>query len=312
MAVMKGGLNAPKAKARTHTRMHAQSTSTFTLHSGRGREPRTDEANTNLTAAPTRSCMQHKATDVQTRRLQHTCGTRTHTHTHTQAAEFCHHEVALTSSLIGEESLQVGIAGLRTHTKTHTVKGGERHKGRGRANLGGESAHEVVVNARAQRPKKVDCLAGEGVHELLDLAVAEVVLLEDALAHADAVDAGRVPVVLLHAAVADERRVQCAEVIACTHATLLTLQRHRGSTHGGMEQLWVWWHRCRESGIGRTGADDGNAGALVGTVDTGELHVGRIVGDVHEGRVDHLVVDGVLRALAEAAGAGVEVVDEDG
>jgi len=56
-------------------------------------------------------------------------------------------------------------------------------------------------------------LVGEGVDEHLDLALVDVVVLEDADAHADAVLAGRVPVVLLHAPVADERRVQRAEVV---------------------------------------------------------------------------------------------------
>ena len=41
-----------------------------------------------------------------------------------------------------------------------------------------------------------------------------------------------------------------------------------------------------------------------------QLHVGGVVGDVHERGVDHLVVHRVLRAAAHAARARVQVVDE--
>ena len=40
------------------------------------------------------------------------------------------------------------------------------------------------------------------------------------------------------------------------------------------------------------------------------LHVGGVVGNVHERGVDHLVVDGVLRGAAEATGTRIQVVDE--
>ena len=40
------------------------------------------------------------------------------------------------------------------------------------------------------------------------------------------------------------------------------------------------------------------------------LHVGGVVGDVHERGVDHLVVDRVLRGLAHAACTRVQIVDE--
>jgi len=40
-------------------------------------------------------------------------------------------------------------------------------------------------------------------------------VLEDAHAHADAVLAGRVPIVLLHASVTDQRRVQRREIVTC-------------------------------------------------------------------------------------------------
>ncbi len=43
---------------------------------------------------------------------------------------------------------------------------------------------------------------------------------------------------------------------------------------------------------------------------TGHLHVGGVVGNVHEGGVDHLVVDGVLGGVTHATGSGIQVVDE--
>ena len=61
----------------------------------------------------------------------------------------------------------------------------------------------------------------------------------------------------------------------------------------------------------RTGADDGHARAVLTLVHARQLHVGGVIRDVHERRVDHLVVHRVLRALAQAARARVEVVDEE-
>lgn len=47
-------------------------------------------------------------------------------------------------------------------------------------------------------------------------------------------------------------------------------------------------------------------------VDTGQLDVGGVVSNVHEGGVDHLVVDGVLGARAHTASTGIQIVDEQG
>ena len=132
----------------------------------------------------------------------------------------------------------------------------------------------VVVHARAQRAEEVDRLAGEGVDDGLHVQAADAVVLEDAHADADPVLPGGGPVELLHAAVADEGRVQRGEVVAR--------------------------------------ADDGDAGDGLVLVHAGQLHVGGVVGDVHERRVDHLVVDGVLRPAAHATGASVQVIDEQG
>eukprot|EP00955_Chlamydomonas_euryale_P073524 361767-Chlamydomonas_euryale.AAC.14 len=131
----------------------------------------------------------------------------------------------------------------------------------------------VVVHAGTQRAEEVDRLTGERVHQGLDLAAVDVVLRKNAHAHADAVLARRVPVVLLHAAITDKRCIKCGEIVAR--------------------------------------ADDRHAGDGVLLVHARQLHVGRVVSNVHERGVDHLVVDSVLRLQAHAAGAGVEVVDEE-
>jgi hypothetical protein len=73
--------------------------------------------------------------------------------------------------------------------------------------------HLVVVHAGAQGAEEVDGLAREGVHQLLHVAAGDAVVVEDAHAHADAVLAGGVPVVLLHTPVTDEGGVQGGEVV---------------------------------------------------------------------------------------------------
>ena len=87
--------------------------------------------------------------------------------------------------------------------------------------------------------------------------------LEDASAHADAVLTSRGPIELLHAAITDEGCIQGAEVIAC--------------------------------------ADNGHAGDGLLLVDTWQLHVGGVVGNVHECGIHHLVVDSVLRPGTHAS-----------
>lgn len=103
--------------------------------------------------------------------------------------------------------------------------------------------------------------------------MGDAVGAEDPLADADTVLSGGGPVELLHTAVTDERRVQGGEVVA--------------------------------------GDDDGDAGVLLLVVHAGELDVGWVVGDVHEGGVHHLVVDRVLGGAAHPPCAGVEIVDEE-
>lgn len=47
-------------------------------------------------------------------------------------------------------------------------------------------------------------------------------------------------------------------------------------------------------------------------VDSWQLHICRVIGDVHEGGVDHLVVDGVLSGGPHAAGTSIQVIDKQG
>jgi hypothetical protein len=62
----------------------------------------------------------------------------------------------------------------------------------------------------------------------------------------------------------------------------------------------------------RTGTDNRHAWNGIVLVDTGQLHIVGVVGDVHECRVDHLIIDCVLCHVTHAPGTGVEVVDEEG
>ena len=140
------------------------------------------------------------------------------------------------------------------------------------AGLGHPPAHLVVVHPGTQGAEEVDGLAREGVDELDDVLLVDAVGAEDALADADAVLAGGRPVELLHTSITDERRVQRGEVVA--------------------------------------GDDDGHPGVVHLVVHPRELHVGGVVGDVHQGGVHHLVVHRVLGGAAHATCAGVQIVDE--
>ena len=61
----------------------------------------------------------------------------------------------------------------------------------------------------------------------------------------------------------------------------------------------------------RTCADDWHAVDGIVLVDTGQLHVVGVIRNVHQRRVDHLVVDGVLRHATHAPCAGIEIIDEE-
>ena len=45
-------------------------------------------------------------------------------------------------------------------------------------------------------------------------------------------------------------------------------------------------------------------------VDTRHLHIGGIVGDVHQGGIDHLVIHGVLGTFTHTASSSIQVVNE--
>jgi hypothetical protein len=59
-----------------------------------------------------------------------------------------------------------------------------------------------------------------------------------------------------------------------------------------------------------TCADDGDTGDILVLVDTGQLDVGGVISDVHQGGVHHLVVDGVLGALTHTTSASIQIVNE--
>lgn len=116
-------------------------------------------------------------------------------------------------------------------------------------------------------------LSRESIDQLDNVLNGDVVGPEDTCAHTDTIFSGRSPVELLHTTVTNQGSVEGGEVV--------------------------------------TSDDDRNTGVVLLVVHSGELDVGGVVGDVHEGGVDHLVVDGVLRGAAETTGTSVEIVDEE-
>lgn len=121
--------------------------------------------------------------------------------------------------------------------------------------------------------ERTDGLAWEGVYDLDDGLVADVVSLEDTPAYTDTVFAGGGPVELLHTTVTDEWRVERGEIV--------------------------------------TSDDDGHTGVFLLVVHPRELHVGGGIRDVHQGGVNHLVVDSVLGGPAHPTRTSVEIVDEE-
>mmetsp|Transcript_33755 Transcript_33755/g.95506 ORF Transcript_33755/g.95506 Transcript_33755/m.95506 type:complete len:252 (+) Transcript_33755:323-1078(+) len=135
-----------------------------------------------------------------------------------------------------------------------------------------ESADVVVVDTGTEGAEEVNGLTREHVNHQFNVGLGDAVISKDTHAHTNAVLTGGVPVELLHAPIADEGGIEGGEVVSC--------------------------------------ADDGHARDGVLLVHARQLHIGGVVGDVHQGGVHHLVVHGVLRGATHAAGAGVEVIDE--
>lgn len=116
-------------------------------------------------------------------------------------------------------------------------------------------------------------MAWEGVDQLDDVLVGDIVGTEDTFAHTDTVVPSGSPVEFLHTTVTDERSVKSGEVV--------------------------------------TSDDDWNSGVLLLVVHSRELDVGGVIGDVHEGGVNHLVVDSVLSGTAKTTSTRIQIVDEE-
>merc|ERR1712127_1088604 len=127
-----------------------------------------------------------------------------------------------------------------------------------------EGLRGAALGVHEEGAEEIDGLAVEGADEHLDVLLLDAVSLEDAAGDADAVLEGGGPVVLIHASVTDERGVEGGEIV--------------------------------------TGGDDGHARDLLNLVLAGELHVGWVIREVHQGGVHHLVVDGVLGGATHASG----------
>mmetsp|Transcript_9687 Transcript_9687/g.16806 ORF Transcript_9687/g.16806 Transcript_9687/m.16806 type:complete len:277 (-) Transcript_9687:710-1540(-) len=134
-----------------------------------------------------------------------------------------------------------------------------------------ERADLIIINSRPNGSEEINRLRRERVDEQSDVFLRYLVIFEDAMADADLVIAGRSPEKLLHAPVSNQGRVQGREIITCNN--------------------------------------NRDARNLFLIVHARKLHIRRIVCDVHQGCVDHLIVHGVLGGRTHAASTSVEIVD---
>ena len=136
-----------------------------------------------------------------------------------------------------------------------------------------EIANLVIVHTGAERTEEIDGLAIEGGDEELDVVAGDAISHEDAVGDADTVLKRRGPVELVHTTITHKRRVKSGEIV--------------------------------------TGGDDRHARDFDDFVLARELNVRGVVRNVHERRVNHLVVDGVLRGTTHTTGTGVKIVNEE-
>mmetsp|Transcript_15786 Transcript_15786/g.42866 ORF Transcript_15786/g.42866 Transcript_15786/m.42866 type:complete len:397 (+) Transcript_15786:291-1481(+) len=142
------------------------------------------------------------------------------------------------------------------------------------ADVGDEVAHHLIVHAGSKGAEEINGLAGKVVHQGLHISTVDIIIHEDAHAHANAILAGGVPVELLHASITNQGGVQGREIV--------------------------------------TGGNDWHTGDVLGVVHAWQLHVGGVICNVHQGGVHHLVVHGVLGALTHATSTSIQIVDEQG
>mmetsp|Transcript_1153 Transcript_1153/g.7498 ORF Transcript_1153/g.7498 Transcript_1153/m.7498 type:complete len:252 (+) Transcript_1153:291-1046(+) len=141
-------------------------------------------------------------------------------------------------------------------------------------NTSNEVAYHVIVHTRTKSTKEIDGLAREGIHKQLYVLLRHAILTEDAHRYTNAILPGWLPVELLHTPITNERGIQGGEIV--------------------------------------TGTDDRHTGVLLSVVDTGQLHIGWAISNVHQSGIDHLVVDGVLGSTTHTTCSSIQIVDEKG
>ena len=116
-------------------------------------------------------------------------------------------------------------------------------------------------------------LPWESIDELCYLLLVDIIDSEYTRADTDPILPSGCPVKLLHTPITNQRRIQRREII---------------SSH-----------------------NDGHPGNLLFVIHTRKLNIGRIVRNVHEGGINHLVVHSVLCRAAHAACSRIEIVNKE-
>lgn len=131
---------------------------------------------------------------------------------------------------------------------------------------------QVLCYVKLRLEMLTNGLSRECIHKLNDILYWDVVSPENASTHANAILPCRRPVEFLHAAIPNQRCIQSGEVVASDY--------------------------------------NRNASIFVLVVHSRELDVGRVISNVHECRVHHLVVYSVLGSSSHSSCSCVEIVDE--
>ncbi|MFS7968615.1 hypothetical protein Hanom_Chr09g00799661 [Helianthus anomalus] len=116
-------------------------------------------------------------------------------------------------------------------------------------------------------------LARESVNKLGNIFIRHTISLENTAADTNSVFSSWSPVELLHTPITDEGSIKGRKIV--------------------------------------TSDDNGDTRVLFLVVHSWELNIGGVVSNVHESRVNHLVVDSVLGGSAHSSCSCIEIVDEE-
>ncbi|MCE0482505.1 hypothetical protein HAX54_041316 [Datura stramonium] len=116
-------------------------------------------------------------------------------------------------------------------------------------------------------------LSREGVDKNYNVLIPYAVSSENSLAYTNSVLPGWCPVGLLHTIITDKRGMQCGEVVTSDY--------------------------------------NGDPGILLLVVNTRKLDIHRVICNVHEGGIHHLIVNCVLDSSTHSTSSCIEIVDEE-